>query len=64
MSDEIVIKVDKFHLWLLGLIGAILLVVQGYDMWEIQRAAELRKRVANLEGQMQAVLESIQHGTN
>ena len=65
MADEITIKVDKFHWQLICSIGAILLLVgggfQALDIWDLQRRAEDRQRLSNLEGQVKAISEAIQH---
>lgn len=64
--EKVTIVMDRLHFQLFVAIAALLLsalvAIDGHAFWERRKNAELRQRVAALEGKMAAVLESIQHG--
>ena len=65
MADQITIQIDRGHMWLLKITGAVVLLVAGFfqtlDIWDLQRRAALTERISKLEGQVKAISEAIQH---
>ena len=65
MADQITIQIDRGHMWLLKITGAVVLLVAGFfqtlDIWDLQRRAALGERISKLEGQVKAISEAIQH---
>lgn len=67
---ESTIKLDRAHMWLLLLVATILVTLFGWAFTTLWMRADRQRlenrtqeaRIATLEGQMSAVLESIQHG--